>query len=174
MPHQSLSELQEKVGESKTVIEGMQIERGKVAEFARAIHSDEPIYFDEDAAKNAGYDAIPAPITFLRTSVFPRFRIDRFDRDPVFDLGFDKRREVHGEHELEFDRPVFVGDTLTGVATLVDVYQRPASDGGTLTCAVQAIEYTDTKDESIATERMTVIELPAATSDQDKTEESTR
>ncbi|WP_243641459.1 FAS1-like dehydratase domain-containing protein [Natrarchaeobius halalkaliphilus] len=160
MPERSLTELKSMVGTSKRIVEGMQIEAGKVAEFARAIGCESPEYYDEEAATSAGLEGIPAPVTFLRTSVFPRYRPDGMGRDPVFDLGFEKRREVHGEHAIEFERPIYVGDTLSATATLADVYQRESDDGGAMTFAVQEIDYADETNEPVATERMTVIELP--------------
>lgn len=160
MPDRSLPELKSMIGTTREVIEEMDIEAGKVAEFARAIGCESLVYYDQDAAKAAGFQAIPAPITFLRTSVFPRYRPEGMDRDPIFDLGFEKQSEVHGEHSFEFERPIYVGDTLNGVATLVDVYQRESSDGEVMTFAVQEIEYTDDTGETVATEQMTVIEIP--------------
>ncbi|MEF8814777.1 MAG: MaoC family dehydratase N-terminal domain-containing protein [Halovenus sp.] len=148
------------IGSSKDVVEGMHIEAGKVAEFARAIGCESPVFYEPEAAEAAGLQAIPAPLTFLRASVFQRYRPEGLDRDPVFDLGFEKSRVVHGEHSFEFERPVYVGDTLTGVATLVDVYQRESSGGGVMTFAVQEIEYTDGTGDTVATEQMTVIEVP--------------
>lgn len=159
MSDKSLKELKDTVGASKKVVEEMKIEAGKIAEFARALHMDDPECYDKDAATEAGLATIPVPLTFLRTSVFSRYRPSDLDRDPVFDLGFDEGREIHGEHRFEFERPVHVGDTLSGVATLDDVYQRE-TDSGTLTFAVQRIEYYDTDDDLVATEWMTVIELP--------------
>lgn len=160
MPRKSLAELESMVGESKVVVEGMDVEAGKVAEFARALGIRDEVHYDPDAANQAGLERVPAPVTFLRTSVFPRHRPNGPDRDPAFELGFDHRREVHGEHSFEFERPVYVGDTLTGVATLADVYQRESSDGATMTFAVQELRYEDEAGDRVATERMTVIETP--------------
>ncbi|WP_243637851.1 FAS1-like dehydratase domain-containing protein [Natrarchaeobius oligotrophus] len=159
MPERSLAELEAMVGTSRTVVDGFRVEAGKVAEFARAIGCESPVYYDEDAANAAGLEGIPAPTTFLRTSVFPRYRREGADRDPVFDLGFDAAREVHGEHAFEFERSIYVGETLTGTATLVDVYEREGTDG-TMTLAVQELEYATESGEPVATEEMTVIELP--------------
>ncbi len=40
------------------------VEQGKIAEFARAVCEDNPIYFDEAYAAQEGFEAIPAPPTF--------------------------------------------------------------------------------------------------------------
>lgn len=159
MPEYPLSALESMVGASTEVVEEMHIEAGKIAEFARAIGCESPVFYEAEAAEAAGLQAIPAPLTFLRTSVFQRYRPESPSRDPVFDLGFESSRVVHGEHSFEFGRPLYVGDTLAGTATLVDVYQRESADG-VMTFAVQELEYTDDTGDTVATERMTVIEVP--------------
>lgn len=44
----------------------MAVEKGKIKELAIAIGDDNPIYYSLEAAKNAGYDGIPVPLTFLQ------------------------------------------------------------------------------------------------------------
>ncbi len=39
------------------------VEAGKIRLFCKAIGEENPIYVDEEAAKQAGYRAIPAPPT---------------------------------------------------------------------------------------------------------------
>ena len=158
MPDKPLDELTELIGNSKTTVVDMAIEAGKVAEFANAIQNPNPVYRDEEAARAQGHDAIPAPPTFLMTKQFPRYRPDGLPEGPPFDLGFELARVLHGEQEFEFDRPVYVGDVLTGVSTLADVYQRDGGKGGTMTFAVVETDYTDQDEAYVATDRMTIIE----------------
>jgi acyl dehydratase len=158
MPTKSMAELEEMVGRSVTSIEGLEVEPGKVAEFARAITEDNEAFFDEDAAREQGFDSIPAPLTFTRTAYFPRYRPEGVDEVRPFDLGFREGHAVHGEQEYEFHRPVTVGDTLSGTVTLTDVYQREGSRGGQMTFATFEIEYRDQHDDLVITERSTVIE----------------
>ena len=49
-----IDELKSRVGETETSVEGFEIEAGKVAEFARAIGDDNPVYHSEDAARERG------------------------------------------------------------------------------------------------------------------------
>lgn len=158
MPSKSLDELDDLVGSSKVTVEDMAIEAGKVEEFANAVQNSNPIYRDEAAAREEGYERIPAPPTFLMTKQFPRYRPDGVGEGMPFDLGFAMERVLHGEQAFEFERPVYVGDVLTGVSTLADVYQRDGGEGGTMTFAIVETEYTDQDDESVATDTMTIIE----------------
>jgi acyl dehydratase len=153
-----LEEQKEKVGNSKRTVKGMEIEKGKVAEFANAINNENPVYRDEEAAREAGHPAIPAPPTFLMIKGFPRNRREGIPEGMPFEMGFDLERVLHGEQEFEFERPVYVGDTLSGEATLTDVYQRDGGQGGTMTFAIVETEYRNQDDELVAIDRATIIE----------------
>jgi acyl dehydratase len=160
MPERSLTELRAMVGESRVTVETFAVEAGKVEEFARAIRDDDPVHRSEEAADDRGFDAVPAPLTFARVSDFPRYcppgLADENRRG--FDLGFDRRHTVHGEQEYVYERPLAVGDVLTGTKTLTDVYQKEGGRGGTMTFAELETEYRTQDGELVLTERKTRIE----------------
>ena len=158
MPTKPLEELHAQVGESVQTVENLEIEAGKVTEFARALRDDNPIFHDEEAAREAGYDDIPAPLTFTRVAYFPRHRPDGIDADLGFDLGLREENVLHGEQEYEYERPLVVGDVLSGTTTLVDVSQSEGSRGGTMTFCVYETEYRDQDGDLVLTERVTRIE----------------
>lgn len=159
MPAKPLTELEEMIGVSRVTVEGLTVERGKVAEFATAVRDENPVYRDAEVAAEQGFDGIPAPPTFTQVARHPHYQPADFDEDGIqgFDLGFDEERTVHGEQEYEFERPTVVGETLTGTTTLTDVFQREGSDG-TMTFAVLTTEYRNNDDELLVTERRTAIE----------------
>ncbi|WP_343205499.1 FAS1-like dehydratase domain-containing protein [Natrarchaeobius oligotrophus] len=167
MPEKSLEELREMVGTSKVTVEDLHVEAGKVEEFARSIRDDSELYRSEEAAAERGFDGIPAPLTFTRVHMFPRYCPPerRDEKRRGFDLGFDRGRTVHGEQEYEYERPVTVGDTLTGTQTLVDVYQKEGGRGGQMTFAELEIEYRNQDDELVLTERRTRIETAESEED---------
>ena len=101
---------------------------------------------------------MPAPLTFTRTAYFPRYRPKGINENLGFDLGLRPEYVVHGEQEYEFERPVEVGDVLTGTTTLTNIYQREGSRGGTMTFAVYETEFYDRDDELVCTTRLTRIE----------------
>lgn len=166
MPSRPLEELQELVGTSIVTTENLVVEAGKVKEFAHAITDDDPVYRDESVASERGYDAVPAPLTFTRTVLFPRYRPDGVESYRGFDLGFEKEYSVHGEQHYEFERPVQVGDVLTGTTTLTDVFQREGSRGGAMTFAVLETEYTDTDGDLVLVDRSTIIETDGSIEDE--------
>jgi acyl dehydratase len=133
----------------------MPIEWSKVREFARAIKDPNPVYFDPNVAATE-YGGIPIPPTFLQTAAFWQ------DADSMPNVHFDIHRILHGEQEFEFFTPILVGDVLTGVARVADVYEREGGRGGIMTFVVLAIEYTNQKGERVALARSTLIETGQA------------
>lgn len=161
MSDATIDRLADRVGDSVRSVEGFTVEAGKVAEFAAATGDDDPLYRDAAVAEQRGYDRVPAPLTFTRTSFFPHYRPEEAGR-LGFDLGFDIRVELHGEQVYEFERPVYVGDALSATTTLADAYERDGRAGGTMTFAVLETEFVDEAGAPVVTERSTVIEAPEA------------
>ncbi|WP_049923553.1 MaoC family dehydratase [Halopiger djelfimassiliensis] len=165
MPSKPLSDLEALIGDSRRTVEEFRIEAGKVAEFARAITDPNPVFRDEAVARDRGYDRRPAPLPYSQVSRFPRYRVD--DRERYgFDLGFRPEYVLHGEQAYEYDRPLLVGDVLTGTTTLVDVFQRDGEQAGTMTFAVFETAYRDRNGDRVLTERATAIETPGAIDDE--------
>lgn len=168
MPSKPLADLEELVGETRRTVVDFEVERGKVAEFARAIKDPADVYLDEEAARAAGYETIPAPPTFPRTSWFPRYRPEGVKDHTGFDLGFDTSRILHGEQAYEYERPLYVGDVLTGDTTLEDVYQREGRHGGTMTFSVLRTDFMDESGEHVLSSRTTNIETGQAPTEGDE------
>jgi acyl dehydratase len=149
----TLERLESMIGEPVTTVEGFTVEAGKVEEFARAVGDDDPVYRDPDAAAARGFEAVPAPLTFVRTADFPRYRTGE-----GVDLGFRHEHTLHGEQAYEYDRPLAVGDTLAGETAVVDAYERDGARGGTMTFAEVETEFHDASGERVLVSRATAIE----------------
>ncbi|RZV12247.1 acyl dehydratase [Natrinema hispanicum] len=165
MPTKSLAELEAMVGDSRVTTEAFRIEAGKVAEFARAITSNDPVFRDTAAAATRGYDRVPAPLTYSQVSRFPRHTPEGIE-GTGFDLGFQPEYVLHGEQCHEYERPLFVGDILEGTTTLTNVFQREGGRAGTMTVAHLETEYRDQHDDRVLTERTTMLETEDAVVDE--------
>lgn len=129
----------------------MHIERGKIREFAKAIKEDDPLYFDEEYAKREAGGVMP-PVTFLRT-------VEQWhDGEGRPRMPMDLKRALHGEQEFEFLKPIFVGDVLTAVSRITDVYEKVGKRGGTMTFVVTETEFTNQRGEVGARARQVSIE----------------
>ncbi len=149
------------IGDSRVTVEEFRVEAGKVAEFARAVTDPNPVFRSSEATTHNGHERIPAPPTYTRVGNFPRYTPEELEGNG-FDLGFHPEYILHGEHAYEYERPVFVGDVLTGTTTLADCYERDGGRAGTMTFAILETAYRDQRGEVVLTERATVIETDGA------------
>jgi hypothetical protein len=167
MTGKNIEKYKSRIGESKKTVENFKIEEGKVEEFARAIKDDNPAYRNKEDAIDQGYEDIPAPLTFPRISIFPRYRPDNYEIEDhflleLFDIDFDLMYTVNGEVTFKYERQLYVGDVLYGITTLSDVYQKEGSSGGLMTFVVFQNEYRDQNDDLVVTVELTLIETEDA------------
>ena len=95
-----------------------------VRAFARGVGYTDPVYFDEAAAKSAGYRSLPAPPTYLGTAVFiPGQSDDTFSTprtgQPRVEHGL--KNVLDGGTEIEYHEDICAGDTLTVVIKVADL-----------------------------------------------------
>lgn len=122
----------------------LEVERGKIAEFAEAMQSDNPAY--------RGANAVVPP-TFLTTAA--RWAVS----GARVSVGFDRKRLLHGEQEYIFhaDLPR-AGDSLTAQEKIVDRFSKPGKRGGTMRFATVVTEYRSPDGTLVAEARATFIE----------------
>ena len=108
-----------------------EVSRGKIAEFATAIGSDDPAHTDPAVARALGHPDVVAPPTFA-VVIAQRAEAQLF-ADP--DAGVDYARLVHGEERFTHHRPVVAGDLLT--ATLHVDTAREVGGHGMITTRVE-------------------------------------
>lgn len=108
----------------------VEVEKGQIGFFARTIGEENPIYFDEAAAQDAGYAAIPAPPTFG----FSLKLLAPQKKGGIEDLGVDIGRVLHGEEILTYHAPIVAGDTITLETVVSDIYDKK---GGAMEFIVQ-------------------------------------
>jgi acyl dehydratase len=130
--------------------------------YAIAVGDLNPVYFDDDAARAAGYPGIIAPPNFL-TSVLgweagppePELLEDGTEAK-ILVPEIRGLRLMGGGHELTYGQPVRPGDVVTARRKLVDLYEREAKFGQLL-FAISDIRYTNQRGEHLVTCRETVI-----------------
>ena len=64
--------------------------------------------------------------------------------------------------EFEFFKPILVGDTLTGVARVADLYEKEGGRGGKMTFLVVETAYTNQRNEKVALARFVLVETGQA------------
>ncbi|WP_377267479.1 MaoC family dehydratase N-terminal domain-containing protein [Peterkaempfera sp. SMS 1(5)a] len=109
------------------------IERGQLRFFAKAIGETDPVYSDLEAAKAAGHRDLLMPPTFLFCA--DSARTDGFNFVKFADI--DIRYVLHGEQGFTYHAMAYAGDTLTFTSTIEDIYSKK---GGALEFLVRRTE----------------------------------
>lgn len=99
-------------------------EPGLMRLFAKATGQTNPIYFDPDAAKQAGYPDLVAAPTYMQC-LYASNRTE----GPAWlkTMGVKLERVVHGEQHFEYFGLVFAGDRIDISGEVVDIYSKPSS-----------------------------------------------
>jgi acyl dehydratase len=94
--------------------------REKVREYAAAVGESNPLYFDVEAARGAGYADVLAPPMFVVVYSSRPFMTALFEPE----LEIDFARLVHGAQEFRWEQPVLAGDEITTTLTVKDISER--------------------------------------------------
>jgi acyl dehydratase len=130
--------------------------REKVREYAKAVQSDDPLHFSEEAAKAAGYPNVIAPLTFIAVAG-RQVQLEIFKQ---FDVGINLSRVIHRDQKILFHRPIFAGDKLYFETWLDSVLE----SHGTVIIEMRS-EVTDAEGEPVMTTIVTMIGEAAGAED---------
>ena len=102
--------------------------------FALAAGDLNPLYFDEAAAREAGYRATVVPPIFLAWSLTPArpvedVRVDGLYRGEGKRVSLNVKRVMFGGEEWEFLEPVYAGDTITSETRLKSLEEKTGGSG---------------------------------------------
>jgi len=128
--------------------EYLDVEKGHVRAFAKAIGDRNPLYSDEIAARKSRFGGIIAPPTFLRAA-----RTQRLEDLPP---DFPYKRLLDGGSEWEYFEPVRVGDRIAAVNRVVDIFSRSGSLGPMIFIITETT-YTNQLGQVAATQKNTSI-----------------
>lgn len=134
------------------------LDRSKLAELARALHDDDPVWHDPPAAAAAGFDGVPALPT--AAVLADHWRPDGALAHALA-AGMDLPRVLHGEASWEYLAPVRLGDELTATTTVADVTTREGKRGGTMTFVTTETTFANQRGELALRQRYTLIETAA-------------
>ncbi|VEI06901.1 MaoC family dehydratase N-terminal domain-containing protein [Kurthia zopfii] len=104
----------------KSEVFNYKVELEHLQNFAKAIGDDNPLYFDEEFAKNSIHGGIIAP---------PTYPIAIGATGGSIDLGLDQRRMLHGEQSFMYEKVIRPNDELTCQLVISDVYEKEGKNG---------------------------------------------
>lgn len=127
----------------------MDVEKGHIRRFAQAIGDDNPLYHDEEYARQSPYGGIIAPPTFPTVFGFEGERV-------MEGLKFNRARLLHGEQEYEYFRPIMAGDTISYSTTITDITEKQGKSGAMDIVTAEMVGYNQ-KSEKVFIGRSTVV-----------------
>lgn len=114
-----------------------------VRAFARGVGYTDPVFYDIEAAKKAGYRSLPAPPTYLGTPIYiPGQSSETFGEPKKLSVGVKSglRNGLDGSTEIEYFDTICAGDTLSAYNRLADLQVRESrSLGKMLIITVESI-----------------------------------
>jgi acyl dehydratase len=129
----------------------LEVEKGNIRRWAEAVGDFNPLWTDEGYARKSRYGNIIAPPTFL---------IDRAIvplGDKIIAMG---NNFINGGTEIEYYKPIEIGDTLTTTAKLVDIKEKFGSSGA-LVILLLEMTYKNQKGEIVRKVKNTFIQIHA-------------
>lgn len=146
------------------------IEATHVLMFARAIHDENAVHRDREAARARGLEEIAAPLTFVQAGAQfdPDYPLRPKPDEPWFgsggDAGFVNEKLtslLHAEQHFEFHRPLVVGDSLTWQTRDGATWTKSSRSGRQLTFHEITTEFRDTEGQLVVTARAVTVDTGA-------------
>jgi acyl dehydratase len=137
------------------------VERGAITSFVSASHNGNPVYWDDEVAREVADGAV-APATMLSVWFQPLpWEPGRIDEPVPLRLHFELKERfgypeaIVSDNVATYYEPVRLGDVLTSEQRLVSVSEEKTTRLGTGRFWVIDVEYRNQHDELVAVERWT-------------------
>ncbi len=104
-----------------------EVDRSGIRMWARAVGFDDPVYYDDAAAREQGHADLPAPPGFLGTPQYSPGGAE--PGPPIRGLNPALSRSLNGGTECEYLADIHAGDVLDATTRIVDLQQRHGSIG---------------------------------------------
>jgi acyl dehydratase len=124
------------------------VDRDRALQFSDAVGEDRPVFRDPGPARLAGYADQVTPPTFptvMQIMTSGQVVVDQ-------ELGLNYALVVHGEQEYAWHRPIVVGDRLSTVPRIAEIYSRGPNE-----YLVIEAEIKDDSGESVVVSRTTLL-----------------
>ena len=148
----------------------VRVDHAPVALFARAVKDPSQVYRAERAAREAGFDRVPAPPTFTfvmsDSGAYPDLQPEGGTGSMYAASGHDAESAfargglfLHGEQHFTYHRPVLVGDVLEGRMRTSKPVARTARRGPMEVTWFQT-RWTDLEGEPVVDEQIVSLYFP--------------
>jgi acyl dehydratase len=97
-----------------------EVGKEKIGEYARVLGIENPVHFDREAARSAGFRDVVAPPMFCVVYASPAVGPAMFD--PEVEMNFAAM--VHGGQEFVWDEPACSGDEISTTAKVLEIFEK--------------------------------------------------
>lgn len=138
------------------------VDRTSILRYAHAIGETDPIHFDPDAARAAGYEDVVAPPFFPYViRMHAAHLVPKSDLEPDGSFAGDvppveTTRAMAGETSIELGVPVVVGDAIRLEKRISDMYEK-VGRSGPMVFVTMEFTFTNQRNELVARESFTRI-----------------
>ena len=152
-------ELKQWIGREFNYTAPEEIGRASIRYFALAVGDENPLYFDDQYARNAGYAGIIAPPTFVCETNQYAHRQPNDDGyiGHSWDLPLTGCRMIRGGHEYELFQPVTPDDRIKVNWRLKDISEHRSSRGNPMLIVTALANIVNQRGEPLACNRETLI-----------------
>jgi len=131
-----------------------EVEKGNIRDFAIAIGDNDPMFYDEDYAGNSRFGGIIAPNTF--SHALRGNKISLLKNIPQIGERIPEKM-LHGEHEIEYFKPLRPGDIITFKIRIADIFRRDGKRNGAMDVVVMDVHCCNQYKEKVLTYRQTFL-----------------
>ena len=135
----------------KYKVSSFEIEKGKIREMARAIGDNNPVFYDEEAAGQAGYSGLALPPTFATV-----FALAGGLMTVVKDLKIDMAKLLHGGQEYQYFAEIKPGDTVSGETEITGVIEK-SGKGGIMDLVIMETTYYNQNSKKVLCDKCTLV-----------------
>lgn len=135
----------------------MEVEKGAIKRFADAVDDPNPLYLDEEHARNSRFGSIIAPPGFFGWAAKTRSMFGGLRGELLSTLaqeGFP--RLLDGGIDYELYKPVRAGDTLVAYSKIADIIVREGR-AGKMVLGITETAYLNQNGDLVAKSRQTLI-----------------
>ncbi len=131
-----------------------EVEKGAIKRFAEAVGEQNPLYLDEEYARNSRYGSIIAPPGFFGwpTKEGGGGPTPPDLREALTKAGYTNPAAVNAGEEYDFFRPIRVGDTLAASSMIKEITEREGRTGK-MVFIIREMSYTNQRGELVARAR---------------------
>jgi acyl dehydratase len=97
-----------------------EVGKEKIREYATVVGIDNPVHFDQEAARAAGFRDVVAPPMFCVVYSAPALAPAIFDPEVAMNFA----TMVHGGQEFVWGEPACSGDVITTSARCLEIYEK--------------------------------------------------